>query len=319
MSICDSISFVVQGPIRTASRTNEGYSTERCIYLLRHWFPKSEIVLSTWEGEACNFNGIDILVKTPDPGGFVLEGGIPYNVNRQIASTKRGLERSTRPLCVKMRSDCVLFDDTLLSLLSVWLESDIKGSLFKRPLLCCDLFFRDPARLPLLFHIGDVFQAGLRDDLLRLWSIPAAAINDISIGPFTKRSGSNPLLKWNYPAIRYVPEQYIWVTFLNSVGKSTSLSYLWEMEPDLLRQSESSISKNFQLLTTEELGLAVPSKFLQFMDYSSVYTNERLQAIRAGQTQERLTLVTKRLRWEKKEANRRQFKNLARKLFLGSV
>lgn len=46
------ITFVVQGPVQSIpDREQRQGITEQCLLSIKHYFPKSKIILATWEGQ----------------------------------------------------------------------------------------------------------------------------------------------------------------------------------------------------------------------------------------------------------------------------
>ena len=105
----EQVSFVVQGPVEAAGPA----WTARTCAALRAFFPGAEIVLSTWAGTYPKGIAYDALVLSEDPGPV---GTNPSNanVNRQLVSTLAGIEASSRPLVVKVRSDLQFHSAALL-------------------------------------------------------------------------------------------------------------------------------------------------------------------------------------------------------------
>ena len=120
----ENISFIIQGPIIQPSK-NSPFSTVNSINNLRHIFPKSEIIVSTWENTHINNIDYDHIVLSKDPGAISFtKKGITYNnVNRQIVSTLAGLRVATRPYVVKMRGDILVTGKNFISISFLGLRS----------------------------------------------------------------------------------------------------------------------------------------------------------------------------------------------------
>lgn len=97
----DEISVVVQGEI-------ERDATPKCLKSIRRFLPGAEIVLSTWEGRSCEGLDYDILVLNVDPGPSDLIRQYPFeqvnNCNRQIVSTKNGINKSSKKYVLDRKS-----------------------------------------------------------------------------------------------------------------------------------------------------------------------------------------------------------------------
>ena len=100
------LSFVIQGPLFRTS--GAGDLALKCTNSIRKFFPDSEIILSTWQDQDAGGLPVDQIVRNEDPGGFEDLNGEKLNVNRQILSTRKGLEVATRRYAVKFRADFAL-------------------------------------------------------------------------------------------------------------------------------------------------------------------------------------------------------------------
>lgn len=252
------VTFVVQGPIHP--------ETAMCLRSIRTHYPDSRIVTSTWKSASTNGIDCDELVLNDDPGGAKSPPGSIDNVNRQIVSTRNGLVRVQTTYAVKIRSDCSLFARSLQ-------RPSEAGSLFRNKIIALDLYFKDPIKSNFLFHPGDIFQFGRTEDLLDLWQIPLSNFAPSRTG-FKSWLLNNPIFK----ARRYVPEQYIWVSFLRKASLSADIGFPLDFELEQFSMSEQSIAQNFIIKTYDELGLHIPSRLLG-SDVRSVYTASDLDRI----------------------------------------
>ena len=108
--LINDISIVVQGAV-------DKTETPKCLKSIRQYLPNAEIILSTWEGTdlSCIEGLYDKLVLSKDPGGVFYEKKKYYqNINRQIVSTKAGLELAERKFIMKLRSDLIFTNNTFL-------------------------------------------------------------------------------------------------------------------------------------------------------------------------------------------------------------
>jgi hypothetical protein len=213
----------------------------------------------------------DAVVQSEDPGAIEYYPGLYYNLNRQIVSTRAGLDSVDSLYAVKMRTDTQIVGRKVTALLS---EAE-DASLFSRKILALDLFFRDPRKYKwMLFHIGDIFQIGKTKDLQDLWSIPLAPEPETSrwnLGKFSIFNECPELM------MRYVPEQYIFVAFLAKHNIDASLIYPCELDLEKSVLSELLISENFSIFTYEELGLRIPERLLTDMHPRDIYDKNTLK------------------------------------------
>lgn len=99
------ITFVVQGPVQIFDgRDQPENATELCISSIRKYFPDSTILLSTWHEQDLSGLDFDELVENEDPGPLDY-GPIRGNINRQIVSTRNGLQNVKTKWAAKIRSD----------------------------------------------------------------------------------------------------------------------------------------------------------------------------------------------------------------------
>lgn len=98
------ITFVVQGSQYYVNGYNR---TVLAINSIRKFYPKSKIIFSTSDTKVDGDIEADIIVQIDDVGSIPLKDGKPINTNRQLASTKAGLERATTKWVCKTRSDVI--------------------------------------------------------------------------------------------------------------------------------------------------------------------------------------------------------------------
>ncbi len=104
------ISVVVQGPVfGTSADSPIKRYTYQSLISIRKYLPDAEVILSTWEGSDINDLPFDILVENEDPGILEVEiNPMIKNTNRQILSTKSGIQKASRNYLLKLRSDTIL-------------------------------------------------------------------------------------------------------------------------------------------------------------------------------------------------------------------
>lgn len=97
----ENLSIIIQGAIHP--------NQANLVRKLRHAFPKSEIIISTWSYDKALADLVDNYVTPEDPGPFsITKNGQTIrqeNVNRQIISTQAGLTVAKREWAMKWRSD----------------------------------------------------------------------------------------------------------------------------------------------------------------------------------------------------------------------
>ena len=239
--------------------------TVRAVESVRRVLPGAQIILSTWQGSDTSDLDIDKLVTSADPGPYVLKNpGYPdyvNNVNRQITSTLAGLRAATRSFAIKLRSDCELLHDGLLNHWEEFPHRSANLKVFSSRIVCGELFTRDPRIISYLFHPADIFQFGRREDLMLFWDVPLAPAGETLHWRDklqTKILGGTEGLE-----VRYVPEQYVWISALRKAGHEYELGQCCEIPRSLIAASELSILNNFRIVDERSLGMVFPSGFLR--------------------------------------------------------
>lgn len=257
-----NISVVVQGAVDTNL-------TPVCLASVRTFLPQAEIILSTWEGSKTDGLDYDTLILSKDPGGVICDPTykIMNNVNRQIVSSKCGLEAASRQFALKIRSDMKLSG---LQFISAWGLYDDKRSdtcrIFKNRIVINNLYCADPAHTNFLFHVSDWVQFGLREDVLNLWDIPLQSAHDMgSYWENKKRPYLDPVPTWLF---RYIPEQYIWTECLRKNGESFDFKYHTDISTESWTLSELSFANNVVILDYKNSGF----QFLKYDPYKWDYS-----------------------------------------------
>jgi hypothetical protein len=229
------ISVVVQGPIHTQDNL-----TKRVLESVRTHLPDAELILSTWKGSQIDGLDCDVLLLNDDPGAINGRN----NVNRQIVSTRNGLQKATRTYAVKLRTDTQLTGTGFIDAFDKYPErhperrEDFK--VFERKIVIPTIYTRNPFHLnPYFFHPSDIFHFGLKSDMLLLWNIPMATESDVK---------------------NLVPEQYIWLNALKSMSWNINLSELHLKEK--FRLNEISLVNNFIVDTPRNLDLLFPERLM---------------------------------------------------------
>lgn len=268
------ISVVVQGPI-VGSPTDplDKRLTYQCLESVRKYLPGSEIILSTWKGSNTNGLSYDILVENEDPGATICHYRLKLynNINRQIVSTKSGLQQAAKKFAMKIRSDMILKGNGFLKYFGLYKKRADEWKILQERVLVCTIFSKNPKRIfPFPFHPSDWFFFGLRDDVLSIWDVPFAREPEISKW-FENKPRPVPDL---FPHFlnRYFPEQYLWITFLRKYG-SIDFDYIWDLSKNSVELSEKTITNNLVLLEPHQLQIKFLKYKIKFYDWASVYTH----------------------------------------------
>ncbi len=257
------ISIVIQGPVvGRPDDPPEQQITRRAITELREFWPGCEIVLSTWPGQPTIGLGCDLILENPDPGAVALNDGtqrhVLNNLNRQIVSTRNGLARATRPRAIKLRSDSRLSRPIDFSFLDRP-HRDPDWCVLKQPVLALNFATRHPLRRPVLFHLSDIFFAGLRQDLETLWNIPLVEEPGFTraIDP-ARRPAINAFPEADY-RFRCAPEQYLGEQLARRKLPQLRLRHPADGSIGNLFAWLRLLGSNFAVQTATELGLVLPA------------------------------------------------------------
>jgi hypothetical protein len=253
----NDITVVVHGPIlwECGQEFPEGM-TPAVLQSVRKNLPGAKILISTWEGAPTAGLEADTIVCSADPGGK------PYgpnfrtnNVNRQIVAMKSGLNLVQTKWALKLRSDTLLTSNRMVECwgkhrvrhpyLQVFTERIMTSAILTyHPRLC----FQGGAFTPWLFHVNDMIQFGLTEDMQKLWGIPLMPEAD-----FTYFTPEDLVDKIDKISNRRVPEDYIWTQAMAAAGFASNDSWA-DFRPALIPLSELSIVNNFELLDYEDMG-----------------------------------------------------------------
>ena len=263
MNSGSDVSVVVQGPVSgRPDDPPERQLTRRVLAQVRQLWPAAEIILSTWRGAVTEGLDFNELVTSDDPGAIPLNDHALQrtnnNLNRQIVSTRHGLARATRPYAVKLRTDCLLQRAIDFGELNHGPRHP-KWSIFEKPVLTLNLHTVHPLRRPVLFFISDIFHAGLRSDLLSLWSIPLVEEPGFTraIDP-QHRPLVNAFPEGDY-LMRCAPEQYVGEQLSRHLAPDLHLQHFSDGSPAQLFLWLRVLSSNFRLFTFDELALTPPA------------------------------------------------------------
>ena len=207
----------------------QGFADDSTSYLInsiRKYLPKATIILSTWD--YCDISKLeyDKLVINSDPGAVPCEIWSNFdrgnNGNRQIVSTKSGLEKVETKYALKLRSDLVLLGNGFKDYFLLLSNRDKEYSIFKERILIGELFSRHnfvycrngkEYDVPKPFHPSDWFAFGLTEDVKKLYG-NGRLIPDEEL-QYDKLVNPEYVQKYDYKySWRYTTEQHIFLEAL---------------------------------------------------------------------------------------------------------
>jgi hypothetical protein len=274
--VLDSISVIVQGKVfGDPGDAYEKQLTMQCIESIRNFIPKAEIILSTWEGADVSHLDFDQVVFNQDPGAIaysVFEPNYLNNNNRQIVSSLNGLKAATKHYAIKMRGDCRLNDTDFTNYFKPY-PRGTQYAFFKSRIIIPIKYSRNPRRIAQLIHPSDIFQAGLREDLLNLWDIPLQPEPDTTRAfPLEKRIFNNALTGGLH-RMKFGAEQYNWYAFCKKQGLDLELKHFSHLPADKILASDMSVINNFVIQDSYLLGVNLPKKMFFAAD-KNLYTHK---------------------------------------------
>jgi hypothetical protein len=274
--ILDSCSVIVQGKVFGSPGDPEGEQvTMKCIESVRRVLPKAEVILSTWEGTDVSHLQADKIVFCKDPGAIPYSDLNPKylnNTNRQIVSTYNGLLAATQKYAIKLRGDCQLLDTSFLNFFKPYART-AKYKFFKERVIIPTLYSRNPRRIAQLIHPSDIYQVGLLEDLLKIWSIPLQPEPYITRAiPSNKVILNDALVGSNF-RMKFGPEQYIWYSVARQHGVDFELKHFSHLPVSKIVDSEWSIINNFVIADASDIGLVLPVK-MQTLKVKDLYSHD---------------------------------------------
>ena len=233
------ISVIVQGHISREYTCN-------CLTSIRRLLPQAEIIVSTTDTDDSQdeYLECDYFVCSLDPGAELIDrkNKIYNNVNRQIVSTKAGLEKATRLYSLKFRSDITLDGVEWLNYFGKY-DKISPSTYFKSRVLICDYYTRNPRVIAAPFHPSDWIMFGRTEDLKRYYDIELQSKKEILwFDYFSKKSSV-----FAHMLSRYTPEQYLCIQYLRHY-QNLSVQAYYDASKDNIQKTESFFAENMVIL-----------------------------------------------------------------------
>ncbi len=259
---CRDISIVVTGKL-VLNDSDKGFSTNAVLKSIKETMPEATVILSTWKGEPTEGLAFDCLILNDDPGPLPNKGQNDTH-NRQIVTSRSGIAACNTTYCVRMRTDTKLAKPLFLNYFENSQNFFLgKYKLFRKRIVTCSYFSRNPRTSGMLFHPSDLFHFGLTEDLFNLWNA------DLLFHDQTDYL-DNSLL---------APEQYLWKNF---IYRKTGISFHpFNFTIENIIHSELYFVNNFIPLSPKDIGIYLPNRFLMadaklnysFDDWKHLYKN----------------------------------------------
>lgn len=253
-----AITVVIQGPTLYEAN-NENSRFHQCIRSIRTHLPKAEIIVSTWTGQTCNAELVDLVIYNDEPGAITTSNHQQWNYNKMIRSTKNGLRHATREYALKLRADLKLSGDNLCIRHEPRPSARTKQyKIVGQSIIITNIYTRNPASFaPLLFHPSDITQFGRTTDLIDLWDREIINLAEVK----TRMGLFRPLSFLAYTGLTVVPEQALMIEWLKSHGHIINLPYPGHLSRQYVESSEIFLSVNFHMIDWRDSGIEFPKRF----------------------------------------------------------
>lgn len=263
----DQLSIVIQGPIY------KEYSIYESVKKLRKNFNNCQIILSTNDFFEDSENLFDKVIINKDIGTLspLKFDSRVNNVNRQIKSTRAGIEAADRELILKLRTDQSLESNKILDIWNEILkysdERDFKKS-FER-IITISLYSLNPnfnERLP--YHISDILLLGLKKDLLRYFSCVYYTENFASWYERNPHAIFSNTIERKFRS-KYAVEQWLCLNFLFE-EQNFPIAFHNDHNEEIIRNFEDLLVDTFFICHPKDIDLRMP-KFQK--SYDSEFCN----------------------------------------------
>ncbi len=283
----EDITFLVQGPITPS------YS-KLCMQSIRHFFPGSKILLSTWKNSDVSDLSFDDVIFNADPGPLYYVSSkdgnlISHNLNRQLCSTRNGLSKVTTEYVMKIRADEIITSRKFLNYYDKYNEFDKRYTMFRHKIIVPEIWSMHKHRTPwgnevypLLFSPSDWFYFGKTEDLDMLFKDANMVTQDYFSGDFHINREKVSIGSGN---IRFHAEQYIAISAIKKFF-GIEMNDWTDWDKNKIEFSNHWFMNNFIVLDFLRHGVVLP-KYLSTLnlskskDRSLFFTHELYERIYA--------------------------------------
>ena len=253
------ISVVIQG-LTHYVEGDDNCLFYQCVNSIKKYLPDAEIIVSTWEGQACDESSVDKVIYTKEPDNIIDDYlGNPCNFNKMILSTKVGLDYSKREFVLKFRANLSLKNNKFFYIDDTDnLEKYKKYKFFNKKINVTNMAITTPLSYQhMLFHLSDIVQFGRKQDVMNLWDIDLLSANELK----NKFKWYNCLSFPGVIGIRLSNEQFLLVEFLKKNNIKLDIPYCSYISWSYFKISELVLSKNFNVFNWQDAGVVYPERF----------------------------------------------------------
>lgn len=249
----EDISIIIQGSF-------DFNITAKTIYSARFLFPKSQIILSTWDNneiknEYC-IKKIDAIIqsKEPEAFNFLINGIKLNNINRLILSSKKGLELAERKYTLRLRSDLEVKNKKFLYYFNKFNKTN-EFNIFNSKVICSSFFtllyeVLNTRMCFTPFHVSDWWHFGYTEDVRKIFDCDL-----VDCKTFSQFFDKNYSLYLNNKTIKMSPEQYILSELVKKYFSFVKFDNKFDFDYKTINLYAKVLSSNFIPLSDKESGI----------------------------------------------------------------
>lgn len=233
--------------------------TAGIIKTYRKKFPNSEIILSTWEGINQHSPEIDKIIANKDPGNLISKKDplINCNINRQIVSSKAGVNAASRDYILKVRSDIAAKNS---SIIKKYNQYDDGGG----RILIGNSSAKNPDGLyKAYFHFSDWYMLSNKKNIIDLFEIPLMQQDDMDVSNETENIKYYTLM--SVPKQKYSAETYIWKHYIEK-RYGVKIEYEFDVNKKIISAQEQMLKKNLIIINNKDSGLQIQKSIYKNLD-----------------------------------------------------
>lgn len=253
-----NLSLIIQGPF------NNDVSNIVDYYVYK--FPLIEIIIVSWEIDYIKYkkivseNSLNIkIIIAKDPGGQISFNNEKLNVNRQLLSTRLGVQNVSKKYCIKTRSDFKLNLNKTINQYNKYNRVNITDTQNRESILIINLTSENPVYSGRFFSFCDWLYLGLSEDIEKL----------IMADPYPNEFLTNKNKKKS--SLRYNAEQWMLLKGLLGADFDIIMPNSYSVSNTVIKSYYHAL-KSIIILRPSKIGLeSFKYNFLQFR-LSKMYT-----------------------------------------------
>ena len=249
------LTILIQGPFFKY----KNFDSNKNIKILKSVFKGAKILVSTWEGENQFKINKKNIIFNKDPG-FVKDDHIGSstpgsNINRQIVSVKKAINKINTKYTLKIRADCFFKKNTIVKINTNKFIRDNKYKFFNKRIVISSTGTFHQSVTSILYNYSDWYNFGLTKDLKKLWNVPIVKkdqINYFSKYPNNKKNilGKN----WD---LKYTAEQNIYYKSIKNKIRY-KINHAHDFDNQKLLVANKFLINNFYLTDVDTVGFVMP-------------------------------------------------------------